>query len=191
MKKSKINEHITFVPGINPTRVNKNEDAEINFYDQSSFEEDYKHEEVYIDDSTRKVNKKNTSVMLGDVVISNSLQRATMVGKNNVGKVLSLNFTKIEIESKKIDKGYFIYLFNENKNVRRQKEKEMQGTGPIYRIPLKALGEIIIPVISMEEQKKIGKIYMETLKLQSKLSEYSILMEQFTSGIIEESLKED
>ena len=127
----------------------------------------------------------------GDVVINNSLQLATMVGKNNVGKVLSINFTKVEIDNKQLDKRYFLFMFNTYKDVKRQKERELQGTGAVLRIPLRALGEITIPVVTLEEQKKIGKIYIERIKLQSKLNKYSDLIEQFTNSIIEEALKGD
>ena len=114
-----------------------------------------------------------------------------MVGKNNVGKVLSINFTKVEIDNKQLDKRYFLFMFNTYKDVKRQKERELQGTGAVLRIPLRALGEITIPVVTLEKQKKIGKIYIERIKLQSKLNKYSDLIEQFTNSIIEEALKGD
>ena len=53
------------------------------------------------------------------------------------------------------------------------------------------LTQITIPVVTLEEQKKIGKIYIERIKLQSKLNKYSDLIEQFTNSIIEEALKGD
>ena len=47
----------------------------------------------------------------------------------------------------------------------------------------------MIPIVPIEEQRKIGAIYIKTLKLQSELSEYSKLMELFTNEILEESVK--
>jgi len=190
LEKRKLIEFVTFVPGINPTRAEKQFGTQtINYYDQASFETDYNHEDVVVDEEIKPLPLNNLSLNEGDVVISNSLQLATMVGKNNVGKVLSLNFTKIEFDSVQLDKRYFLFLFNAYKDVRRQKEKELQGSGPVLRIPLRALGEIIIPDVLIEEQKKIGAIYAETLKLQSKLNKYSNLIEQFTSSILEENLR--
>lgn len=190
MERRKINEFVTFVPGINPTRAQKQfENQEINYYDQASFEADSNHEDVFIEEEAKSLSQNNLSLNEGDVVISNSLQLATMVGKNNVGKVLSLNFTKIEFESEQLDKRYFLFLFNAYNDVRRQKERELQGNGPVLRIPLRALGEIIVPVVPLEEQKKIGAIYAETLELQSKLNKYADLIEQFTSSILEENLR--
>lgn len=190
LEKRKLNEFVTFVPGINPTRAQQQFGTQtINYYDQASFEADYNQEDVIIEDEAKPLFQNNPSLNEGDVVISNSLQLATMVGKNNVGKVLSLNFTKIEFDSKQLDKRYFLYLFNAYKDVRRQKERELQGSGPVLRIPLRALGEIVVPVVPLKEQKKIGAIYAETLKLQSKLNTYGELIEQFASSIIEETLK--
>ncbi|GAB1305081.1 restriction endonuclease subunit S [Bacillus altitudinis] len=190
MEKRKLNEFVTFVPGINPTRAQKQfETQKIHYYDQASFEADYYREDVAVEEKEKPLSQNNLSLNEGDVVISNSLQLATIVGENNVGKVLSLNFTKIEFDSEQLDKRYFLYLFNAHKDVKQQKERESQGSGPILRIPLRALGEMIVPVVPIEEQKKIGTIYVETMKLQNKLSQYADLIGQFTSSVIEATLK--
>lgn len=190
MKKREMKEFVTFIPGINQTRAQKQFGIdEVQYYDQKSFEADYKHVEVFVEKDMKSQFLNELSLNEGDVVISNSLQLATIVGKNNVGKVLSLNFTKVEIDKKQLDKRYFLFMFNVYKDVKRQKERELQGSGPILKIPLRALGEITIPIVAIEEQKNIGKIYIETMKLQSKLNKYSDLIEQFTNSIIEETLK--
>ncbi|MDN4604955.1 restriction endonuclease subunit S [Paenibacillus sp. F6_3S_P_1C] len=192
MERRVLKEFVTFIPGINPTRAQKQfENQTMNYYDQQSFEADYKHEDVFFENEVKRSSQYNLLLNEGDVVMSNSLQLATIVGKNNVGKVLSLNFTKIEFNTEQFDKRYFLFLFNTYKDVKRQKEKELQGTGPVLRIPLRALGEINVPIVPLKEQKKIGAIYLETLKLQSKLNKYAVLIEQFTSSIIEETLKEE
>lgn len=192
LKRRAIKEFVTFIPGINQTRAQKQFGIEsVTYYDQQSFESDYKHEEVFVENEMKSLSINNLSLNEGDVVINNSLQLATMVGKNNVGKVLSLNFTKVEIDNKQLDKRYFLFMFNVYKDVKRQKVMALQGTGQILKIPLRALGEITIPVVPLEKQKKIGKIYIETMKLQSKLNKYSDLIEQFTNSVIEETLKED
>lgn len=190
MEKRGLREFVTFVPGINSTRAQKQFGIQaINYYDQSSFEADSNHEDVVVKDAEKSLSQINPSLNEGDVVISNSLQLATMVGKSNVGKVLSLNFTKIEFDNGQLDKRYFLFLFNAYKDVRRQKERELQGSGPVLRIPLRSLEEIIIPVVPLEEQQKIGAIYVETLQLQSRLNKYAELIGQFTSSIIEETLE--
>ncbi len=192
LEKIKIKEVVTLVPGINPTRAQEQfKGQKIKYYDRSSFDSDFNYEDVLLEDEIKPLSQSTSSLSEGDVVISNSLQLATMVGKNNVGKALSINFTKVEFKNKLLDKRYFLFLFNVYKDVKRQKERELQGTGAVLRIPLRAIAEITIPVVPLKEQKKIGKIYIEKMKLQSKLNKYSDLIEQFTNSIIEESLKED
>ncbi|WP_143321012.1 restriction endonuclease subunit S [Clostridium sp. HBUAS56010] len=190
MNTKQLKEFVTFIPGINPTRVQHQFENEfIKFYDQLSFTEDYKHEKISAEDEIISTEQNNLALMVGDVVISNSLQCATMVSTKNAGKVLSLNFTKIEFNEEQLDKGYFLFLFNAYKNVKYQKEKKLQGSGSILRIPLHSLKEIVIPVIPIKEQRKIGTIYIKTLQLQSELSEYSKLLELFTNEILEKSVK--
>lgn len=190
MEKRKLSEFVSFVQGINQSRAEKQfVDQEINYYDQASFEEDYK----YHDEKTqgKKINHildSEVSLDKRNVVISNSLQRAAMIGERNIGKVLPLNFTKVEFNSDELDKRYFLYLFNSYKDIQHQKERELQGTGPILRLTKQSLEQLIIPVVPFLEQKKIGSIYIESLRVQSKLNEYACLLEQFTGAVIERSL---
>lgn len=190
MERRKLSEFVTFVQGINTTRVEKQFGTiDINYYDQAAFERDYKHEDGFVNKKGVHTFNAGLSLEVGDVVISNSLRIATVVGASNAGKVPSLNFTKVEFHSQSLDKLYFIYLFNIYSDVRRQKERELQGTGSILRIPIKALNQIVIPIVSLEEQQKIGKIYTETLKIQSKLNRCAELMEQLVGAVLEENLE--
>ena len=190
MERRKLSEFVTFVQGINTTRVEKQFGTiNINYYDQAAFERDYKHEDGFVNKKGAHTFNAGLSLEVGDVVISNSLRIATVVGASNAGKVPSLNFTKVEFHSQSLDKLYFIYLFNIYSDVRRQKERELQGTGSILRIPIKALNQIVIPIVSLEEQQKIGKIYTETLRIQSKLNRCAELMEQLVGAVLEENLE--
>lgn len=192
MRAMKIKELMTLTPGINPSREGKALKVdEINYYDRSSFESDYNQDDSLMVNSLLTSSENQFALRQGDIVINNSLSLAAIVGQNNAGKVLSLNFTKAEFNNDLLDSRFFLYLLNENKNVKRQKERELRGTGAIQRIPIRALGQIVIPIIPLPEQQKIGKIYTETLKLRGKLSKYGNLLEQFTSLILEECMKEN
>lgn len=191
MEQKKLCEFITFVPGINPTRAEKQfKNKKICYYDQAAFERDFNHEDGFIENHPSESLKKSISLNAGDVVISNTMQLAAIVGNGNAGKAPSLNFTKVEFKSIGLDLWYFIYLFNAYSGVKKQKERELRGSGTVLRIPIKALNEITIPIVSMEEQQKIGKAFREALKLQSKIKKYTELIENFVSAILEENLKE-
>lgn len=190
MKKRKVKEFVTLIPGINPTRAQEQfAGQKINYYDRSSFDADCSHEDIFPINEVEPLGESTSSLNAGDVVINNSLQLATRVGNSNVGKVLSINFTKVEFHNNQLDKDYFLFMFNTYKDVKRQKDRELQGTGLILRLPLRAIGEITIPIVSLKEQQRIGQIYIETMKLQSRLNRYSNLIEQFTNSVIEDTLQ--
>lgn len=190
MEKRNLSEFVSFVQGINQSRAEKQfVNQEINYYDQASFEDDYKyHDKITQRKKTNYLFDSEVSLDKRDVVISNSLQQAAMIGDRNIGKVLPLNFTKVEFNSNELDKHYFLYLFNSYKDIQRQKERELQGTGAILRLTKQSLEQIVIPIVPFLEQKKIGSIYIESLRVQSKLNEYACLLEQFTGSMIERSL---
>lgn len=192
MEKRKLSDFVSFVQGVNQSRAEKQfGDQEIPYYDQASFEDDYRHYNEM--NQEEKINESFTSEVTldkRDIVISNSLQRATMVGEMNIGKVLSINFTKVNFINEELDKHYFLYLFNNYQDIQRQKERELQGTGPILRLTKQSLEKLIIPIVPLKEQRQIGAIYVESLKVQSKLSEYARLLEKFTGAMLENKLKE-
>ena len=189
MKYVKLGEYIEFVTGVNPTRANKQIDDVIVYYEQSDFNNDFNHLDGYeIEENPSDFGKQ--SLKEGDIVISNIQQKAVIIGKSNAGKVIPLNFTKVEFKKKTLDKNYFLYLFNSNKSIQRQKEREQQGN-VLQKLSTKALGELKIPVIPFEKQKKIGEAYSKTLKLQGELIRYSDLLEQFSTQILEKTLQGD
>lgn len=189
MEKRKIGEFVKFIPGINPTRARKQYGSdEIDYYDQAVFERDNRHEDGFVEEEIIGDIPADLALQKGDVVISNSMQLATIVGEANAGKVPSLNFTKVEFCDDNLDKRYFIYLFNAYHDVKYQKMRELQGNGPILRIPVKSLEKLEIPVVSLEKQAKIGRAYVESLKLQAKLNTYGKLIEKFTEQVLGESI---
>ena len=185
----RLSDYVTFVSGVNPTRANKQIDDVIVYYEQSDFNNDFNHLDGYeIEENPSDFGKQ--TLKEGDIVISNIQQKAVMIGKSNAGKVIPLNFTKVEFKKKTLDKNYFLYLFNSNKSIQRQKEREQQGN-VLQKLSTKALGELKIPVIPLEKQKKIGEVYSKTLKLQGELIRYSDLLEQFSTQILEKTLQGD
>ena len=167
------------------------EDEKITYYDQSSFDEDYlikesSHQTV----STSSKIQTEGALIKNDIVISNTLQKATLVHERNIGKILSLNFMKVEFKNDSLDKNYFLYLFNAYPDIQRQKERELQGTGPVRKLTKRSLENLEVPVVTLVEQQKIGAIYVDTLKLQSKLTTYASMLEQFAGQVIEKSLEE-
>ena len=117
MSKYFLRECVSFTPGINPSRV---QISNLEFYDQNDFVSDYNFE------GTEKASigtEDFLRVKEGDVVISVVMRKAAIVGKGNDGKILTLNFIKVDFDNDFLDKKYFLYLFNSYSGVKRQKER--------------------------------------------------------------------
>ena len=98
----RLSDYVTFLSGVNPTRANKQRD-EIVYYEQSDFNNDFNHLDGYeIEENPSDFGKQ--TLKEGDIVISNIQQKAVMIGKSNAGKVIPLNFTKVEFKKKTLDK---------------------------------------------------------------------------------------
>ena len=123
----------------------------------------------------------------GDIVISNSMQLATIVGSSVKQRILTLNFVKVKLDND-IDKAYFVYLFNLNKEIQKQKEKETQSMGVVQRITLRSLESIEIPILKKEQCKRIGNVYVEMLRNQDNLNRYVDLIGMLTYSMLEQSL---
>lgn len=187
-----MGEFVIFVPGINQTRAeNQFKNANIEYYNRFCFEVDSHIEGDYISEAYPNRFNNSVSLNVGDIIINNSLQLATMVSEENSGKVPSLNFTKIKFKNNELDKLYFLYLFNNDSYVKCQKNRELQGNGLVMRIPVKSLNRIIIPYIDIESQKKIGRAYYETMILKNKLKKYTGLIEKYLLLLIKENLREE
>lgn len=188
MRKETLSDFVSFVPGINTTRAEgKFGKKELDYYEHAAFDKDYTFNNTSAINNLNSNNDNELALKEGDVIISNSLHLAAIVGKDNAGKIPSINFTKVIFSNELLDKRYFVYLFNENKDLQRQKEKEMQGN-VILRLSIKSLGQLVIPVLSIEEQIKVGMVYETKQKLKNKLNNYNDLLDDFTNNILEESL---
>ena len=69
-----------------------------------------------------------------------------------------------------------------------KKERELQGKWSYFTDSYQIFEKLEIPVISLEKQAKIGRAYIETLKLQAKLNTYGKLVGEFTERILEKSI---
>lgn len=187
----RVDEYVKLTPGINQSRREKyglNECDE--FYDQSSFESDFENMTKSLFNNNEQIYDPAIFVNEGDILISNSMQLATVVSSNNAGKVLSLNFIKVEFDDTLLDKGYFIYIFNAYKGFQRQKERESQGSGSVLRLTLTSISRMIIPYPPFDKQRRIGESYLEMLNIQKHLRKYTTLIEQLTLTIMEDNLND-
>lgn len=191
LEKRKLGDFVNFIPGVNSTRMEQKLGTNnIQYYDKAAFEDDLLNQDNDIEQSKTVIVTDEHSLTAGDVVINNTTQLATIVTKRNEHKFLSLNFTKVEFTNQELDPRYFIYLFNSYIDVKKQKAREAQGN-TILKITIKAMEQLLIPLVPITEQNKIGLVYVTTLTLQGQLTQYAKLLQQFTNIILTENLKGD
>ena len=191
MTYKKLKDFINFIPGINQSRAdNQLSSQAIKYYDQSAFELDFYFENNTKMEKILELLPNKSFLHTGDVVISNTKQVAAIVGEGNAGKVLPMNFTKVEFLNEFLDKRYFLFLFNSFKDIRRQKERETQGTASIQKIPIYSLGELLIPDVALSQQKLMGSSYVQMLQIQNKFKKCAAITESLTCSILENAIKE-
>lgn len=182
----KLDEFVKLTPGINQTRLKQTGNMdEIELYDQGLFEKD-----LFIDTEPNDilfdgVAKADVKVVNGDVVINQMKQAATIISSDNSGKLLTMNFIKVDFLNKDLDKRYFIYLFNANRDVARQKERETQGTAAVLKMPIRSIEQIEIPFLPLKEQQKIGLCYKRMLSIKKKHEDLARNKELLTLEILE------
>ena len=194
--KRRLENYIELIGGVNTTRMDRDHAEKfIEYYDIEAFDSDFNHTNGFVDDSTF-INSERISERIqdrvveeGDVVINSSLMLATIVSKENSGKVLSLNYIKVKFKGSRLDKRYFLYLFNENFEVQKAKSIGAQGIA-IQRITTKTIMDIEVPILPIETQRKIGKAYSMSLRLQSDLERKKELIKEATKTVLEERIEE-
>lgn len=190
IEKRRLMEFVKLTPGINQTRIKQSGNiSDIELYDQSLFEKDFfgdTEPNKILSDGIAKV---DVTVVEGDVVINQMKQTAAIISAANSGKVLTMNFIKVDFLNKNLDKRYFVYLFNANQNVAKQKERETQGTAAVLKIPIRAMEQIEIPCLNLEEQRKIGMSYKKMLLLKRKYEELANNNEMMTLAVLEQRTK--
>lgn len=94
----------------------------------------------------------------GDVVMNLMGNLTTIVSSRNKGKFISQNMIKIEVVKDRLNPLYLCFLLNESKLIKKQIYQRVEGT-VIKRINAKLIKSLEIPLLSLEKQRKIGKIY--------------------------------
>lgn len=193
----KLKNCIKLNPGLNVSRIeNLNS---INFYDKECFQNDLnnigdenytlKNRENNIEFYKEANVENKNQLQIGDVVIYLPTNQATIVGKCGEKKHLSINFLKVEINQKKLNKEFFIYIFNSSDVIKRQINRETQGN-LIQKLSLSSIYNLEIPDLSLEVQKKIGLTFIESMKIKSKMEKYGELILKSTEQILKYEVRE-
>ena len=87
---------------------------------------------------------------------------ATIISDENKDKFISQVFSIMKIDREKLNPWYLCYLLNESDIIAKQCNVLLQGS-VIARLSAHQLKQMQIPVISMNEQEKLGRLYVTAL----------------------------
>ncbi|CCV63887.1 Type I restriction-modification system specificity subunit [Alteracholeplasma palmae J233] len=188
---AKVKDLVELVFGTNQARIEIDHDID-EFYDKTTFEYDYEHlNERNLDVLSSEGNKSGKMyTQTGDVLISTSSQLATVVSEHTANKILTINFIKVNCNERLILKGYFIYLFNMNKTIKKEKERLAQTTG-VQRITATILNDIELPLPDIGTQQKIVDLYLKMIDIKRKSYKYAELIEKTTYNLLEKFFDND
>ncbi len=94
--------------------------------------------------------------------ISDRNMSATIISDENKDKCISQVFSIMKVDTQKVNLWYLCYLLNESTEIARQCCFFLQGS-VIWRLSAQQLKQIEIPVLSMQEQEKLGRLYVTAL----------------------------
>lgn len=126
----------------------------------------------------------------GDVIFSLISGKAAIVKKDHQGYLYSQNYVKL-IPSAELESSYLVYLLNEDKRIKQQCFREVQGSATMkYTIRLLS-NLILLDLPSPDLQSVIGDLYLNTLRLAQLKKEVADSETAWVLGKIKEISKNE
>lgn len=145
-----LGEAADIVSGYNIVRLSE-EDQERK-YSNADFEHDF---------YQMKLASPSNDIIYRQSVAAHNMS-ATIISDENKDKFISQVFSIMKIDRKKLNPWYLCYLLNESDIIAKQCNVLLQGS-VIARLSAHQLKQMQIPVISMNEQEKLGRLYVTAL----------------------------
>lgn len=161
--------------------------------------ESYPKEEVYsaedIEDDLAQIKGENDikegsfpiATSRGEVIIGLSSNKAAVVTTKNENKLLKNFFIKCEFDSNLLDPWYFCYFLNESREFKEAKTAGLIGATRILTV--KEITKLSVALPSIEEQRKIGKVYRQLCRLNYLSRTRAETLNNVVLAIIDKALK--
>ena len=182
----KLSDYVKFYQGKNQSR-NALDYALRKIYDRDAFDKD---SEVMTNPNEIVSSRQTDSIGKGDIIIDPIRQKAIVVGLDKDNLIIDNNFIKVDFISMELDKLFFVYMFNENRDLRRELEVQSQGSA-IKKISIRSLNELEIIVPGIKKQKQLGSIYKESSVIKYKSIKKINLLHEMVLGILTLSINDD
>ncbi|WP_334075011.1 restriction endonuclease subunit S [Paenibacillus sp. A14] len=188
---NKLKNMVEFVSGSPQFRIIETSDIsapKYTYYGQSDLEADLVDMDSNGSDGkqVRTFDKVNT-LCQGDVVFSLISGKSAIVGVKHRGYLYTQNYVKL-VAGDKVDSKYLAFLLNEDSFIKKQFQKELQGS-QVLKYTLKQVKELELPDLPpIDRQRIIGDIYfyqlrLEALKKRAANLEIQILLEKLREAV--------
>jgi len=188
---NKLKDMVEFVSGSPQFRIIETSDIsapQYTYYGQSDLEADLVDMDSNGSDGkqVRTFDKVNT-LCQGDVVFSLISGKSAIVGVKHRGYLYTQNYVKL-VAGDKVDSKYLAFLLNEDPFIKKQFQKELQGS-QVLKYTLKQVKELELPDLPpIDRQRIIGDLYfyqlrLEALKKRAANLEIHILLEKLREAI--------
>lgn len=166
----RVTEFITFESGSPQFRIKETVDKAAPlyfFYGQNELESDLS--QIEMNQSETKSIRTFDPVLTvaeGDIVFSLISGKATIVGKNHAGFLITQNYLRLVVDTPVIP-SYIVYLLNEDLSIKHQFQLSLQGSSTL-KYTVKQVKELRLPALpTIERQSLIGKLYLKQLHLEA------------------------
>lgn len=166
----KLSDVVQFEAGTPQFRIRASNDhraPEYRFYGQNELEADLK--QLPNEQNRPKVIRTFDDVLTvaeRDLIFSLISGVATLASHNHADYLLTKNYVKL-IPDKMISPSYLLYLLNEDKGLKQQLSRELQGSATI-KYTLKQLKNLRLPALpNYKRQELIGNFYRNQLHLET------------------------
>ena len=142
-----LDELIKFTLGKNISRLKKQDE---NIYTPEDFEND--------------LHSLSDANEICGCIINLIRSKASPISTGIQEKYITSNFLLCMFDQNELDPWYFCYQFNEGKSLEQQIGRYHQGsTVSVKKLNIKSIGELKIPVLDIEKQRQIGRLYRQSI----------------------------
>lgn len=179
---------LDFSAGPNSTRISSKYPQEM-FYTALDVDDDLYQLNIVTGNESLKQNEAFFTLE-GDLIISVVKEKACVVSKSNAGKCLTSAFIKCSYDPNMVDPWFICFYINESETFKKEKHirSGTHGLGYLH-ITSEVIKQVHIDLPDLEVQKKLGKLYKDSLKQIHLYESKKKLIETNINEIINRNLK--
>lgn len=152
--------------------------------------------EIKPDNLINKINSEKISNCLftkrNDVVLGMTSRNAMVIDDSRTNQLLLSNFLCIRIRDlNTLDPNYLCWLLNDSSEIQKIFDSAMQGSANVHVLKAQDVRNLEIPIVEIEKQVIIGKLYMRQLELRKVDKRIYALKNMLITNKLNQTIKGD